>query len=653
MRRTRDKLERRWAPGIFLGVRESTTEKIVGTKDGVYVVQSVHRVADGDRFDADALKAVRGFPWKPTPEEDEGAELPEPMSIAPEVPEHPAMPAAVAHPAPHLKQHYILKSELEKFGYTPGCQACMDTRAGRARRGGVVHTPACRARIEEASAQDPTVRERLEGSRERLVEQAAAEPGKRASDGTQAPEDTKRVRFEGDEPPNTGGASSSGIVRLPGPKRPGGDDPGPASPQEQLWGPEDDPVSRTEWVEVDHERPRKMLAIPTHLKQCKDRDPSLWTGRRVTQGVTCDGQPIFMEDNWLSMQDPQRMLPDRWVGWTKFEARVPVAASAAATQPASASSGGGASGAVDAAARAVGTEPEGARSSTKRPLDSGPQGPEDVGANDADRQIQALVRNTREEYFEYVQSLGEDRPVCEESVPDLEWHDEAGFGYYVDDVSGRDLDAGLVEEARRAEIDIISQMQVWEVVDRPAGKTVIGTRWVDVNKGDEDHPNYRSRLVAKEIRRGSLQEYFAAMPPLAALRLLVAFAVSAWLPDSSGKRKFPRERYVLSFVDVKRAHFCSEATREVYVELPWEAGAPEGKVGRLLRSMYGCRDAGMNWELTVAKAMKQAGFTQGTGSPCVYFHRERELRVVVHGDDFTTLGPRVSLDWFHETLKAA
>ena len=61
-------------------------------------------------------------------------------------------------------------------------------------------------------------------------------------------------------------------------------------------------------------------------------------------------------------------------------------------------------------------------------------------------------------------------------------------------------------------------MGVWEVVDRPRGVKVIGTRWVDVNKGDERQPNYRSRLVAKEIRTGGPQEYFAVMPPLAALR---------------------------------------------------------------------------------------------------------------------------------------
>ena len=33
------------------------------------------------------------------------------------------------------------------------------------------------------------------------------------------------------------------------------------------------------------------------------------------------------------------------------------------------------------------------------------------------------------------------------------------------------------------------------------GKRPIGVRWVDINKGDKENPEYRSRLVAKEIKR--------------------------------------------------------------------------------------------------------------------------------------------------------
>ncbi len=39
-------------------------------------------------------------------------------------------------------------------------------------------------------------------------------------------------------------------------------------------------------------------------------------------------------------------------------------------------------------------------------------------------------------------------------------------------------------------------------------------RWVDTNKGDEEKPEYRCRLVVKEIKKDKREDLFAAMPPL-------------------------------------------------------------------------------------------------------------------------------------------
>ena len=66
----------------------------------------------------------------------------------------------------------------------------------------------------------------------------------------------------------------------------------------------------------------------------------------------------------------------------------------------------------------------------------------------------------------------------------------------------------------------------------------------------------------------------------------------------------------------------------MFVELPAEAGAGEGKVGRLLRSMYGCRDAGVNWEFAICEVMIAIGFVQGRASPCICRHLEKQLRVL-------------------------
>ena len=109
--------------------------------------------------------------------------------------------------------------------------------------------------------------------------------------------------------------------------------------------------------------------------------------------------------------------------------------------------------------------------------------------------------------------------------------------------------------------------------------------WTYVNKGDKANPNYWSRLVARELKRDTLSEHFAAMPPLAALKVLLSLAVTKLKPNAKGVLREDPEQEVFGFLDVKRAHFCSEAAREIFVELPEEAGYPEGMVGKLLRSM--------------------------------------------------------------------
>ena len=50
---------------------------------------------------------------------------------------------------------------------------------------------------------------------------------------------------------------------------------------------------------------------------------------------------------------------------------------------------------------------------------------------------------------------------------------------------------------------------------------IISTRWIDINKGGDVNPVYRSRLVGKEFNDGQMDGPFAATPPLGALRFLI------------------------------------------------------------------------------------------------------------------------------------
>ena len=101
----------------------------------------------------------------------------------------------------------------------------------------------------------------------------------------------------------------------------------------------------------------------------------------------------------------------------------------------------------------------------------------------------------------------------------------------------------------------------------------------------------------------------------------------------------------MDIIDVKRAYVHADALRYVYVKVPGE-DQEEGTCGKLIKAMYGTRVAASNWERAYINFLKSNGFRSGKVSPCVFYHEEKELRLVVHGDDFTITGPESQLDWF-------
>ncbi len=110
---------------------------------------------------------------------------------------------------------------------------------------------------------------------------------------------------------------------------------------------------------------------------------------------------------------------------------------------------------------------------------------------------------------------------------------------------------------------------------------------MDANKGDQERPNYRSRLVVREIKakklpeeRLEIEQLFSSMPPLEALMVLISEFIT-----------WSREGYKLAMFDISRAHFYGKAQRRVFVELVDEDKAEYGKdkCGLLLKSCTGRR----------------------------------------------------------------
>ena len=220
---------------------------------------------------------------------------------------------------------------------------------------------------------------------------------------------------------------------------------------------------------------------------------------------------------------------------------------------------------------------------------------------------------------------------------------------YKDAYTGVVLDPAAVGEARKQELEFAASLKAWEPRPRSEafqkmGRAPFGTRWIDCNKGDDESPEHRSRLVVQETRKTStipLEDIAAtssSTPPLEVVRLFCSLAMS--MPG-----------LVLQFLDVSRAHPHAKVLRDnIYIEPPAELGLPRDQCILLHRCWYGTRDAGQGFEFAVWDHFESKDFEQGCFSACVYRHKAKRLWYFVHGDDYVGLGMETDLEWYRKEV---
>ena len=192
---------------------------------------------------------------------------------------------------------------------------------------------------------------------------------------------------------------------------------------------------------------------------------------------------------------------------------------------------------------------------------------------------------------------------CEDAL--LAHLDKLPLGDVLDATTGQVFRGDLVQKARALEMEYFKKKNVYtkrpraEAIRR-TGKPPTTVKWVDVNKGDDVEPNYRSRLVAREIRKKWEDSIFAPTRPLEALRALLSILAtkSFWPEENWRAKKDSDDRLQISLIDISRAYFSAKTSEDhpVYVDLPAE-DPDHGKefCGRLNVHMYGTRPAADGW----------------------------------------------------------
>ena len=91
-----------------------------------------------------------------------------------------------------------------------------------------------------------------------------------------------------------------------------------------------------------------------------------------------------------------------------------------------------------------------------------------------------------------------------------------------------------------------------------------------------------------------------------------------------------RQDWEIHQVDIKSAYLNAELHDEIYMPAPPGYLKPEdeGKVLKLLQSLYGLKQAGFEWSEELEKYFLDTGFTRSQVDQVVYFKRSNEHMVI-------------------------
>lgn len=211
--------------------------------------------------------------------------------------------------------------------------------------------------------------------------------------------------------------------------------------------------------------------------------------------------------------------------------------------------------------------------------------------------------------------MGIDEPVCfEQAVEDSAW-----------------------KVAMDREIDSIEKNKTWQLVDLPQGHKAIGLKWVYKLKTDQhgEVTKHKARLVAKGyVQRHGIdyEEVFAPVTRLETVRLLLALAA--------------KNDWKIHHLDVKSAFLNGVIQEEVYVSQPkgYVKKGSEHKVYKLLKALYGLRQAPRAWYSRLNQCLLKLGFIKCPYEHAVYTKKEGDhsLIVGVYVDDLLVTGTSLS-----------
>ena len=200
------------------------------------------------------------------------------------------------------------------------------------------------------------------------------------------------------------------------------------------------------------------------------------------------------------------------------------------------------------------------------------------------------------------------------------------------------------QAAEKLELDTLTKMGCWEVVDTPKNTNIVGCRWVYAQKLNElgELVRLKARLVAKGYSQRENEDYFKTHSPVVrmeSIRWLISVALQHELSVRTA--------------DVTAAYLCAKLDEKVYMTVPEGMTAPPDKVLLLRKSLYGLTQSGRNWFQRLVDFLSSIHLTQSSVDPCLfYINRGTDiLFVLFHVDDIMTLAKPAAISRFEGALQ--
>lgn len=169
------------------------------------------------------------------------------------------------------------------------------------------------------------------------------------------------------------------------------------------------------------------------------------------------------------------------------------------------------------------------------------------------------------------------------------------------------------KRAVKSEMDQLQKMGTWILVEKPTDAIPISNRWVFIKKYNKqgDLLKYKGRLVAKGCaqRPGhDYQETYAPVVRMETLRVILAIAII--------------KGYSILQMDVKGAYLNGTLKEKVYMTQPEGHNDGTGRVCLLVKTLYGLKQSGREWNKELDAKLKKYAFTRLKSDPCVYVRRK-------------------------------